>query len=99
MPEKPPTPAAQTFIPIEGLIEAPVLYFELCPTFGNNGGLINIMLATSLVESDAGGGVNTRVKAVAHLRMTAMVALNLRDTIANALLIGAPVQNPEGKTN
>jgi hypothetical protein len=99
MAENPPTPAPQAFIPIDGLTEAPIIYFDLCPTFGNNGGLINVMLATSLVEPIADGGVRTKVVAVAHLRMTAMTALNLRDTIGNALLIGAPVRNPEGKAN
>jgi hypothetical protein len=99
MAKKPPAPAAQPFIPVDGLINAPVIYFEACPTIGNNNGLINVMLATSLVEPVDNGGVATRIVAVAHLRMTTLGAINLRDSINNALLIGAPVENPEGKAN
>jgi hypothetical protein len=95
-----PTPnPIENFIPIEGIIEAPVIFFEVCPTLGNNNGLINIMLATGLIEPTPGGLVKTRAKAVAHLRMTTVGAIELRDTINKTLLIGAPVQNPEGKAN
>ena len=90
---------ASEFIPVEGIIEAPVIFFEVCPTFGNNGGLINVMLATGVVVPAEGGRVATRVRAVGHLRMTVGTAIGLRDTIDKALLIGAPVENPEGKAN
>jgi hypothetical protein len=40
----------EAFIPVEGMLEAPIICFEVCPTFGNNGGLINIMLAAGLIE-------------------------------------------------
>lgn len=59
MAEKPPAPAAQPFIPVDGLIDAPVIYFEVCPTIGNNHGLINVMLATGLVEPVENGGIAT----------------------------------------
>jgi hypothetical protein len=93
------TPAAQTdptFMPIEGLMEAPIIFFEVCPTFGNNGGLVNLMLATGLIDSAPHGKVASRVKAVAHLRMTAAAAANLRDTLDRALAMGA---KPEGRVN
>jgi hypothetical protein len=93
------TTAPQSFIPVEGMIEAPIIFFEVCPTLGNNGGLINIMLATSLIEPSPDGRVASRVKAVAHLRMTGGAAIVLRDTIDKALLLGVPVENPEGKAN
>jgi hypothetical protein len=99
MAEKPPAPAVQPFIPVDGLIDAPIIYFEICPTLGNNNGIINVMLATTLVEPIADGGISTRVVAVGHLRMTGQGAINLRDSINNALLIGAPVENPQGKSN
>lgn len=89
----------QNFVPVEGVIEAPVIFFEVCPTFGNNGGLINVMLATGMVVPSEDGNVRTRVRAVAHLRMTAASAVGLRDIIDKALLIGAPVENPDGKAN
>lgn len=88
-----------SFIPVEGVMEAPVIFFEACPTFGNNGGLINVMLAVGIVVPSEEGNVKTRVRAVAHLRMTAASAVGLRDIIDKALLIGAPVENPAGKAN
>ncbi|MBR2119534.1 MAG: hypothetical protein V4458_16835 [Pseudomonadota bacterium] len=97
MADTPATPADPHFVPIEGTLEAPIIFFEVCPTFGNNGGLINLMLATGLIDSAPHGKVASRVKAVAHLRMTAAAAVNLRDTLNNALAMGVP--KPEGRTN
>lgn len=99
MADDPAMPADPHFVPIEGVMDAPVIFFEVCPTYGNNGGLLNLMLATGLIESARHGKVVSRVKAVAHLRMTAAAAMNLRDTLNNALAMGAPVQKPEGRTN
>jgi hypothetical protein len=87
------------FMPVEGTTEAPIIFFEVCPTFGNNSGLINLMLAAGLIDSAPHGKVVSRGKAVAHLRMTVAGATNLRDTLNNALLMGKPVQKPEGKAN
>lgn len=99
MADDPATPADPHFIPIDGVMDAPIIFFEVCPTYGNNGGLLNLMLATGLIESAPHGKVVSRVKAVAHLRMTAAAAMNLRDTLNNALAMGAPVQKPEGRAN
>jgi hypothetical protein len=54
------------------------------------------MLATGLIDSAPHGKVASRVKAVAHLRMTAAAAANLRDTLDRALAMGA---KPEGRVN
>lgn len=97
MTDTPVTPADPSFVPIEGVMDAPVVYFEVCPTFGNNAGLINVMLATGLIDSAPHGKVASRIKAVTHLRMTAAAAVNLRDTLNNALAMGMP--KPEGRTN
>ncbi|MES2750343.1 MAG: hypothetical protein V4661_03120 [Pseudomonadota bacterium] len=99
MTDTPAATADPNFLPVEGTLDAPIIFFEVCPTFGNNGGLINLMLATGLIESAPHGKVTSRVKAVAHLRMTAAAATNLRDTLSKALLMGAPVQKPEGRAN
>lgn len=93
MTDTPATSSDPDFVPIEGVMEAPVVYFEVCPTFGNNNGLINVLLATGLIDSAPHG----KVKAVTHLRMTAAAAVNLRDTINNALAMGMP--KPEGRAN
>jgi hypothetical protein len=49
--------------------------------------------------SSGGPGTDVVPVAVADLRCTAAAAIQLRDAIDKALLIGAPVQNPEGKAN
>jgi hypothetical protein len=60
MAENPEADPDQNFIPVEGMVEAPVIFFEICPTFGNNGGLINVMLAAGLVEPTPDGRVRSR---------------------------------------
>jgi hypothetical protein len=57
------------------------------------------MLATRLVAPAPKNQVSNTFKAVAHLRMTVAGAINLRDTLDKALLIGAPVDNPSGQAN
>lgn len=99
MAEDPSVPVDPNFLPVEGTIDAPIIFFEICPTYGNNSGLINVMLATGLIEAAPHGKVKSRVKAVAHLRMTSAAAVNLRDTLNNALLMGTPGKKPEGKVN
>ena len=99
MADKPAAPFAHQFAPVEGLMEAPIIYFEACPTLGNNHGIINVLLAASIAEPTDNGGVATRIRATGHLRMNIAAAIALRDTINNALLIGAPVENPKGKAN
>jgi hypothetical protein len=100
MTEKPaPDATNEVFIPVRDLPSAPIIFFEFCPTFGNHNGLINIMLAAGIVMPSGGPGTDVVPVAVAHLRCTAAAAIQLRDAIDKALLIGTPVQNPEGKAN
>ncbi len=100
MTEKPASNAAnEVFIPIRDLPSAPIIFFEFCPTLGNHNRLINIMLAAGIVMPSAGSVTDVVPVAVAHLRCTAAAAIQLRDAIDKALLIGRPLQNPEGKAN
>jgi hypothetical protein len=100
MTEKPaPKTTNEVFTPIRDLPSAPIIFFEFCPTLGNHNGLINIMLAAGIVMPSGGPTTDVVPVAVAHLRCTAAAAIQLRDAIDKALLIGAPVQNPEGKAN
>jgi hypothetical protein len=96
-----PSPAgpAQPFAPLQDLPRAPIVYFEYCPTIGNNTGLINITLATGIVLPTAGTATEVVPVAVAHLRCGTAAAIQLRDAISAALLIGTPVDNPQGKSN
>jgi hypothetical protein len=100
MTEKPaPKTTNEVFTPIRDLPSAPIIFFEFCPTLGNHNGLINIMLAAGIVLPSGGPGTDVVPVAVAHLRCTAAAAIQLRDAIDKALLIGTPIQNPEGKAN
>ena len=100
MTEKPaPKTSNEVFTPIRDLPSAPIIFFEFCPTFGNHSGPINIMLAAGIVMPSAGSGTDVVPVAVAHLRCTAAAAIQLREAIDKALLIGTPVQHPEGKAN
>ena len=92
-------PLEESFTPIADQPRAPIIFFEYCPTLGNAQGLINVMLATGIVMPTSSGNTHVTPVAVAHLRCTTNAAIQLRDAIDKALLMGAPVGHPEGKTN
>jgi hypothetical protein len=81
--------------PIQDLPSAPIIFFEFCPTLGNNNGLINIMLAAGRVMPTSGPGTETVPVAVAHLRCTTAAAIQLREAIGKALLLGAAFELPQ----
>jgi hypothetical protein len=87
------------FKPLRDLPSAPIIFFEFCPTLGNNNGLINILLATGIVLPTATTATDVVPVAVAHLRCSSAAATQLRDALNAALLIGQPVDNPQGKSN
>ena len=89
----------ELFTPVRDLPAAPIIFFEFCPTLGNNHGLINIMLGTGVVLPTGGTTTEVVPVAVAHLRCTTAAAMQLRDAIDKALLIGAAISNPDGKSN
>ncbi|WP_445487267.1 hypothetical protein [Rhodopseudomonas sp. RCAM05734] len=92
------TDTPDTFVPIRDLPAAPIIFFEFCPTLGNNQGLINIMLAAGIVMPTATSATDVVPVAVAHLRCSTAAATQLRDAINKALLIGAPVEQ-QGRSN
>lgn len=94
-----PKPADEVFVPVQDLPSAPIIFFEICPTLGNNGGIVNVMLAAGVVMPGPNNQIESIPVAVAHLRCTVASAIILRDTIDKALLIGAQVQNPQGKAH
>jgi hypothetical protein len=99
MTDQPSTKPEQVFVPIRDLPRAPIIYFEFCPTLGNNNGLINILLAAGVVLPTGGSTTDVQPVAVAHLRCSSAAAIQLRDALDKALLMGAPVDNPQGKSN
>src|SRR5258708_25947669 len=100
MTEKPvPLTPAEVFVPIQNLPSAPIIFFEFCPTLGNNNGLINIMLAAGLVMPTGGPGTETIPVAVAPLRCTSSSAVQLRDALSQALELRAAFETPKGPAN
>lgn len=70
---------------------APVIFFDGAPNFGNNNGIVNITLAVAKHTLSA-GSIKVEVSVAAYLRCNIPAAIDLRDALNNALLIGAPVQ-------
>lgn len=68
---------------------APIIFFDGVPNFGTANGIVNITLAANrhMLQGDS---VETDVIATAFLRCNVQAAMNLRDAIDKALLIGAP---------
>jgi hypothetical protein len=100
MTEKPTSAkSAEAFVPIQNLPSAPIIFFEFCPTLGNNNGLINVMLAAGLVAPTDGPGTETVPVAVAHLRCTTAAAVQLREALGKALQMGAVFETPQGLAN
>jgi hypothetical protein len=81
---------------VKDAMHAPVLYFEGAPNFGCNNSVINVTLAVSRHLANSSGGVDADVVAVAYLRCSVPAAIDLRNALDKALLLGAPT---EGKAN
>lgn len=74
---------------------APIIYFDVAPTFSNGNGVIGITLAAGRHLMD-GTQVTNDVVAVAYLRCSVPVATALKTALERALLLGAKA---EGKIN
>jgi len=81
-------PEQQKAVVVIDVPHAPVIYFDGAPNFGNANGVVNVTLAVAR-HLGTGGEVTTDALAVAHLRCTIQAAVDLRNAIDKALLIGA----------
>ena len=91
----PTTKPASEGIVIKDTYHAPVVYFDGAPNFGNNSGIINIPLVMGR-HLAAGDHLESDIVVVAHLRCSIAAAIDLRNALNSALLLGAPT---EGKMN
>ncbi len=83
-----------------GAENAPFIYFDGVVTFGMNKGAVQIELAANVINPTAEGGTTTGLVITAHLRCSPAAAMDLKQAIDKALLIGMPVEQAgEGKTN
>jgi hypothetical protein len=91
-PEKPPaTPPTQTGYIVKDPANAPFIFFEAAPAFGNANGIVNVTLVASR-HLLSGTLVTTDVVAVAHLRCSVPAAMALRNALDRALLLGAKTE-------
>ena len=72
---------------------APMVFFELVPSFGNNGGIITASLACGRAIATEDGKVDAAPIIVGYLKCSPAAAIQLRDAINKALLIGAPAES------
>jgi hypothetical protein len=89
-------PKEGTIIPVSDTPHAPFIFYEGAAAFGFANGVVNLTLAASRTYIGPDGVVTDQV-VVAYLRGNVQAALNLRATIDQALLLGAPTG--EGKAN
>ena len=76
-----------------------ILYFDGAVSVSNTGGVIGITLVASGNVPQPNGGVSNVAGVVAHLKCNAIAANDLIGALQKALLLGAPVENPEGPAN
>lgn len=94
MSRKPPSPEgeqAPEIFEVRDTHMAPVIYFDGAPNFGNNRGIVNITLAVAR-QTAKGDGVEMNVSVAAYLRCSIPAAVELREALEKALLMGIPAQ-------
>jgi len=73
---------------VKDSVHAPIIYFDGAPNFGNASGIVNVTLAAAR-HLPNGDQIDTDVIAVAFLRCSIQAALDLRNALDRALLLGA----------
>jgi hypothetical protein len=87
----PPQPkAAPGAVTVKDAAHAPVIYFDGAPNFGCNNGVVNVTLAVTRHLANANGNIDFDVVAAAFLRCSIPAAIDLRNALNDALLLGAP---------
>jgi len=76
-------------VTVKDTMNAPIIFFDGAPNFGNNDGIVNITLAAARHMSE-GVGIASDVVAVAFLRSSVRTAIDFRNAIDQALLLGTP---------
>lgn len=91
---KPTTPPAS--VNVEGLLEAPLIYFDAVPIVGRRGQVLNILLATHISEQTGEKTTEDHLVAVANLRFPLAAATQLRDLLDKVIL---STMTPPGQAN
>jgi hypothetical protein len=74
-------PAPPNPIP-PGTFDAQIIYFDGIQSLGHHGNIINVTVTVGVVVPSKNGRTVTIPKIAAHLRFTAAIAQQLRDTLA-----------------
>jgi|SRR5271154_4758028 len=82
-----------------GAEDAPFVYFDGVLAFGMHQGVVQIELASNVLNVSGKDDLKNEVIVTAHLRCSPDAARNLQREIGNALLIGMPAAPNQGKTN
>lgn len=91
-----PSPSEPTSQQPQGVVvsdsmNAPIIYFDGAPNYGNRNGIIAITIVASRHLSN-GNDVKSDIVAVGHLRCSIRAAIDLRNALDQALLLGAPTR-------
>lgn len=89
-PETPVTP------PFHNLGTAPIVYFDLAPTYGVMNGVIQVELAGRTLSPGPGDATIIDFITTGRLRCSPAAAASLRDAIDKALEMLQQPQNPTG---
>jgi hypothetical protein len=81
-------------VPMRGL-EAPILYVDGSTNMGCNNQVVSLTLVTAVYLPQSDGQVTTEWVVSAHLRMSIVAAMSVRDAINKALLIAMPSEGSE----
>ena len=75
--------------------DAPFIYFDLAPTYGQLVGAIQVELGARVISPTPDGGTSIYFTTVARLRCSPMAAESLRDALTKALdMFNQPEQAP-----
>ena len=92
---KPTTPPAS--VNVEGLLEAPLIYFDAVPIVEPRGQVLNILLSDFTVSEQTGEKTTEdHLVAVANLRFPLAAATQLRDLLDKVIL---STMTPPGQAN
>ena len=69
----------------ENINTAPVVYFDIAPAHGIMGGIIQIELASRILNAMSDGGVDIKFITTGRLRCSPTAALNLRNALDASL--------------
>ncbi|GEP06859.1 hypothetical protein [Methylobacterium oxalidis] len=77
-------------LPVEGTVNAPILFFDEAPTLGTGPGIGRVTLSALVQEVGPNGAVSYRRVAVAHLRGNKFAFESLREAINRMELLASP---------